>query len=92
MSSRKAVTVSLSEEIIAELDRARTSRNRSRSEIVGEALRWYFRSIPVETPTDEEMAAIEEGRDAIERGDYVSFEQLLHDLDLDGRRPGAETT
>jgi predicted transcriptional regulator len=92
MSSRKAVTVSLSEEIIAELDRARTSRNRSRSEIVREALRWYFRSIPVETPTDEEVATIEEGRAAIERGDYVSFEQLLHDLDLDRRRAGAETT
>ena len=75
MSSRKTVTISLSEETIAELDRVCTSEDRSRSEIVDEALRWYFRRIPIETPTPEEVAAIEEGRAAIERGDYVSFEQ-----------------
>ena len=92
MSSRKPVTISLSEEMIVELDRVRTSRDRSRSEIVDEALRWYFRSIPVETPTPEELAAMEEGRAAIERGDYVSFEQLLHDLDVDRRKTGAEAT
>jgi predicted transcriptional regulator len=92
MSSRKPVTISLSEEMIVELDRVRTSRDRSRSEIVDEALRWYFRSIPVETPTPEELAAMEEGCAAIERGDYVSFEQLLHDLDVDRRQTGAEAT
>jgi metal-responsive CopG/Arc/MetJ family transcriptional regulator len=59
MSSLEAVILSLSEELIAELDRARMGRNRSRSEIVAEALCWYFQSIPVETPTDEEVAAIE---------------------------------
>ncbi len=92
MSSRKTVTISLSEETIAELDRVRTSEDRSRSEIVDEALRWYFRRIPIETPTAAEVAAIEEGRAAIERGDSVSFEQLLHDLDLDRRQTGAKAT
>jgi predicted transcriptional regulator len=92
MRSRKAVTLSLSEEILAELDRVRTSEARSRSAIVDEALRWYFRRIPVETATPEELAAIEEGRAAIERGDSVSFEQLLHDLDLDRRQTGAKAT
>jgi predicted transcriptional regulator len=87
MSSRKTVTISLSEEMIAELDRVRTSEDRSRSEIVNEALRWYFRRIPLETPTPEEVAAIEEGRAAIERGDSVSFEQLLHDLE-ENLQPG----
>jgi mRNA-degrading endonuclease RelE of RelBE toxin-antitoxin system len=60
MSSLEAVILSLSEELIAELDRARMSRNRSRSKIVGEALCWYIQSIPVETRTGEEVAAIEE--------------------------------
>jgi predicted transcriptional regulator len=92
MSSRKTVTISLSEEMIAELDRVRTSEDRSRSEIVDEALRWYSRRIPVETPTPEEVAAIEEGRAAIKRGEYVSFEQLVHDLDLDRRQAGAKAT
>ncbi len=92
MSSSKPVTISLSETMIAELDRVRMSRNRSRSEIVSEALRWYFRCIPVEAPTEEEAAAIEEGCAAIERGDYVTFEQLLHDLDLDRRQTGTEAT
>jgi predicted transcriptional regulator len=91
MSSLEAVILSLSEELIAELDRARMGRNRSRSEIVAEALCWYIQSIPVETRTDEEVAAIEGGRAAIERGDYASFEQLPHDLDLDRRQTGAET-
>jgi mRNA-degrading endonuclease RelE of RelBE toxin-antitoxin system/predicted transcriptional regulator len=67
MSSLEAVILSLSEELIAELDRARMGRNRSRSEIVAEALCWYFQSTTVETPTDEEVAAIEGGRAAIER-------------------------
>jgi len=51
MSSLEAVILSLSEELIAELDRARMGRNRSRSEIVAEALCWYFQSTTVETPT-----------------------------------------
>ncbi len=92
MSSRKTVTISLSEEIIAELDRVRTREDRSRSEIVDEALRWYFRRIPVETPTPAEVAAIEAGRAAIGRGNSVSFEQLLHDLDPDRRQTGAKAT
>ncbi len=92
MSSRKTITLSLSEEMIAELNHVRTSENRSRSEIVDEALRWYFRRIPVETPRPAEAAAIEQGRAAIERGDSVSFEQLLHDLDPDRRQAGAKAT
>jgi predicted transcriptional regulator len=92
MSSRRSVTISLSEETIAELDRVRESGDRTRSEIVSEALRWYFRRIPVETPTPEEQAAIEAGRAAIARGEYVSFEQLVHDLDADHRQTRPKTT
>jgi predicted transcriptional regulator len=92
MSSRKTVSISLSEEMIAELDRVRTSEDRSRYEVVDEALRWYFRRVPLETPTPAEAAAIAEGRAAIERGDCVSFEQLLHDLDPDRRQAGAAAT
>lgn len=92
MSNRRSVTVLLPEAMIVELDRARAREERSRSEIVRDALRWYFRRVPVENPTSSELEAIEEGRAAVERGDYVTFGQLLHDLDADCRQPGAKTT
>jgi hypothetical protein len=89
MRSRKSVTSSKN---VAELDRVHRSEARSRSEIVNEALRWYFRRIPIETATPEEEAAIEEGRAAIACSDYVSFERLVHDLEADHRQAGAKTT
>ncbi len=91
MSSLEAVILSLSEELIAELDRARMGRNRSRSEIVAEALCWYFQSTTVETPTDEEVAAIEGGRAAIERATTRASSSSSMNLDVDRGQTGAET-
>lgn len=38
------------------------------------------------TPTTTELAAIRKGRAAISRGEFVTLEQLLHDLDRPRRK------
>lgn len=52
------------------------------TELLREAWRHYFESrFPVETPTRAELAAIKQGRAAFKRGEYVTLEQLRHELE-----------
>jgi predicted transcriptional regulator len=82
----KTVTISLPPPMVEELDRARQREHRTRSELVREALRQYaaagerLRRIPVVDPEPSELEAIERGRAAIERGDYVTLDDLLHEM------------
>ena len=63
--------------------------NRTKSWLVGEALRHYFaRRIPVVSASDEELAAIRRGRAAIKKGQFVTLEQVLHDLAPQNRKAG----
>ena len=39
-------------------------------------------------PTNAEIRAIEEGRKAYAKGEYVTLDQLFHDLDTPRRRTG----
>ncbi len=57
---------------------AMLAENRTRSELVREALRTYIaiRQFPEETPTPAELRAIRRGRAAYERGDYVTLDEL----------------
>jgi predicted transcriptional regulator len=54
------------------------AENRTRSELVREALRTYIaiRQFPEEAPTPAELRAIRRGRAAYERGDYVTLDEL----------------
>lgn len=77
----RRVTISLPEEMLAATDRQAQLELRDRSELIREALRRYLTRIPVEDATSEEMTAIERGRAEIARGEFVTLDQLLHDLD-----------
>lgn len=64
---------------------------RTRSELVREALRTYFHTrFPLFEATPAEIAAIRRGRAQIKRGNYVTLEQLVHDLAAPRRKPGSK--
>lgn len=74
--SSKTLTVTIPEELYTEVERAREAGHYSRSEFVREALR-RFLGVPSVAATNEEIEAIEEGRRAFSRGEYVSLDKLL---------------
>ena len=91
MNGRQTMTVSLPPELLAEFERVRKMEHRTKSELVREALRTYFmQRIPVVQPTKAELRAIERGRAAIARGDYVTMKEL--ELELESRRRRSRKT
>lgn len=65
----------------------RKQEHRTRSELMRETLRTYFSSrIPEEAPTTAELRAIRRGRAAIARGDYVTLDELRHEVGAAHRR------
>lgn len=86
--TKKTVTTSLPQEDLAALDRVRKQENRSRSELMREALRHYvalrerLQRIPEVDPEPDEIEAIKRGREAIKRGEYVTLDDLLHDMGI----------
>ncbi|MBI1848949.1 MAG: ribbon-helix-helix protein, CopG family [Planctomycetes bacterium] len=77
MRRREVMSISLPPEMMREVERAMKSENRTRSELIREALRVYFHS-PTRyyTPTLAERRAIERGRAAIRRGDFYTLDEL----------------
>jgi metal-responsive CopG/Arc/MetJ family transcriptional regulator len=82
----KRVTISLPEEMLEAADRQARLELRDRSELVREALRLYLARIPEDDAMPEEVSAIERGRAQHARGEYVTLDRMLYDLDAD-RRP-----
>ena len=85
--STKTVTITLSPEMVDELDRIRLREQRTRSELLREALRHYMaagsgRVIPVEDARKDELLAMRQGRQDLERGQTVSLEDLQNELGL----------
>ena len=86
MRSRDAFTISLPPAMSQALEKARKTQQRSRSEIVREALRLYFdpelalriARLPVSTPTARELRELEKGRRS---KDYLTIDELFRDLD-----------
>jgi predicted transcriptional regulator len=71
-----------------QMERVRKEENRTRSELLREAWRQYFETrFPTYSPTKSELAAIRKGRAEIKRGEYVTLQQLLHELDTSRRKP-----
>lgn len=72
-----------------QLEKVRKAENRTRSELVREALRQYIENrYPAYTPTKAEAAAIQRGRAAFKRGEYISLSQLHHELESARNKPG----
>ncbi|MBI1956721.1 MAG: ribbon-helix-helix protein, CopG family [Acidobacteria bacterium] len=88
MRTRKTITISLPPEMARRVERTRKREQRTRSELVREALRTYFstREFPEETPTATELRAIRRGEAAIQRGDYITLDELRREEEM-ARRP-----
>lgn len=87
MRRRKVMSVSLPPEMMRAVERAMKTENRTRSELVREALRAYFHApIRYYTPTPAERRAIERGRAAIRRGDFYTLDEFrAHLADKDSK-------
>jgi predicted transcriptional regulator len=74
MSKTSVVTARLDPETLAALDLLGERQDRSRAWLVGQAIKRYV---------EEEagfLAFLKEGDDAIERGDYVTHDDLIAEL------------
>jgi|SRR5712664_1775355 predicted transcriptional regulator len=90
MPGRRTMTISLPGEMVREVEEVRKAEHRTRSELVREALRTYFNVRRTYTPTRAELRAIERGRTAIRRGDFVTFDDLRASLGAAGKQARAK--
>ena len=77
------MTVSLPREMLKKLEVTRGVEHRTRSALVREALQLYFTmspATPTYSPTPTEARAIERGRRAIARGEYLTLDELHQSL------------
>jgi predicted transcriptional regulator len=96
---KQTIATTLSQEDVAALDRVRCEEKLSRAGLVREAIRQYIagaiRRIPVVDAEPGELEDIARGEASIARGEYVTLEELLHDLDVnrrEGSRKKSRTT
>jgi len=84
----KTVTVSLPPVMLDELDRIRRREQRTRSELLREALQRYIvtegapRAVPKEDAQPEEIEAMRLAHEEYARGETVSLEDLQNELGL----------
>ena len=72
-----------------QMEKVQKRENRTRSELLREAWRLYYESrYPIYRPTKAEAAAIRKGRAEMNRGQFVSLEQLLLKMDVERRKTG----
>jgi len=86
---RQTFTISLPPKMAEQVEKTMRAEHRTRSELVREALRRYIsnrRSLE-ETPTAAELRAIRQGEAAYQRGDSVTLDEYLRDVDSHPRRP-----
>jgi len=82
MRTTDTLTISLPPAMAQQMQRVQKEENRTRSELLREAWRQYFEArYSTYTPTKAELAAIGKGRAAIKRGQVVTLEQLLQEMD-----------
>jgi predicted transcriptional regulator len=81
---KENLSVSVPPKIRSLVDREAKRGKRSRSAVVNDALRLYFRlrQIGEEQPTDGERAAITKGKRALERGHVVTLDEWRHAVGL----------
>lgn len=67
MGTSRPLTLSLPSELLERIDHICAGEDRSRAELIGEAVQWYLERLPLEEPSEKELEAIEQGRQAIAR-------------------------
>jgi predicted transcriptional regulator len=73
--------------MVKQMERVQKEENRTRSELLREAWRQYFESrFPVVRATKAELKAIRQGRAEIRRGEFVTLQEPLHELDTHPRK------
>lgn len=86
------MTISLSSQVMREMERVRKAERRTRSELIQDALRSYFsRRIPVREASSAERRALQKGRAEFSRGAYLSLNALQYALGP-RRRPASRKT
>jgi metal-responsive CopG/Arc/MetJ family transcriptional regulator len=81
MRSRQTVSVSLPREMFSAVERVREAEHRTRSELLRDALRTYLgRHYPAVDASAADLQAIQRGRAAYKRGEYVTLEELVRGL------------
>jgi metal-responsive CopG/Arc/MetJ family transcriptional regulator len=90
MRTRQTMTVSLPPAMVRQVEQVRKVEHRTRSELIREALRTYFR-FRVVAASRSELEAMRLGRAEMRRGEYVSLDQLLHAVDNPRRKTGRKT-
>jgi Arc/MetJ-type ribon-helix-helix transcriptional regulator len=80
------VTVSLPPAMAKQVEMAMKAEQRTRSELVREALRIYLSALPSERPTAAESRAYRQGMNAYWRGNYVTLGEYLDGMDRRPRR------
>ena len=81
---KESLSVSLPPKVRSLVDKEAKRGKRSRSAVVSDALQLYvrMRQIGTEEPTDEERAAIAEGKRAYEQGELVPLDEWRHAVGL----------
>jgi metal-responsive CopG/Arc/MetJ family transcriptional regulator len=81
---KENLSVSLPPKIRSLVDREAKRGRRSRSAVVNDALQLYFRlrRIEEEQPTEDERAAVIEGKRAYERGEVLTLDEWRHAMGL----------
>ena len=74
MSKTAVITARLEEETLKALDALAESQERTRAWLVAKAVERYVRE------EVEFLAFIKEGEDAIDRGDYLTHEEMIADI------------
>jgi predicted transcriptional regulator len=89
MRTTDTMTISLPPAMAKQMEKVQKRENRTRSELLREAWRLYYESrYPIYRPTKAEAAAIRKGRAEMNRGQFVSLEQLLLKMDVERRKTG----
>src|SRR5213076_2792920 len=93
MRTTDTLTISLPPAMAKQMEKVQKEENRTRSELLREAWRQYFEGrYGTYSPTKAELAAIRKGRAEIKRGESVTLEQLLHEMDTPNRKASPKRT
>jgi predicted transcriptional regulator len=95
MRKTELLTASLPPEMMREVERLKKVEHRTRSELVREALRTYFKiraQFPEEEPTPADIRALKEARRDLARGETVPLEKALRELHSRPRQARHKTT
>jgi Arc/MetJ-type ribon-helix-helix transcriptional regulator len=95
MRKTELLTASLPPEMMREVERLKKAEHRTRSELVREALRTYFKiraQFPEEEATPADLRAFKEARRDLAPGETVSLEKALRELHSRPRQARHKTT